>query len=479
MPRHSDFPRRDFHPRRDYRRRAGWWRHGAAVSALVAVVVLVLGIAALQSQASKIPPPRPKIPTVKPPPPPTDPPPAPPVSISQAASNAALELAGSGDGSAIHWLPNWGLWGNHNAAPGARVNWGSPYWWQSALDLRAMIRYLEVTHNSNPIYQQLIEKTFQENISRPGTPVPLNFGNKFMDDTGWWGLAWLDAARYELDVRGDQALTAQYLRVAEWLANYMWEQPRPCHRPGIEWAKGTPADTVTNAEFVALAGGLASFLKQPGPFQDTAAASSWASRGAQIVWWLRDVNLGNVATGHVYDRYSTSCKIVGGMTIYTEGEMADALVQLGLATGNRIDFVQARRFIDYVFKPNSNSIYHGVLQQQCEAQARRCLNLTMTVDDSTVYKGLFVEAVADWEAATGSHVYDAFLRRQGDAVIDYAASDGTHLAKCQTPHECQLGLYWARPIPPDATTLGVTPGTQFSGLEALTDALAASSRSIG
>ena len=406
-----------------------------------------------------------------------DPPAKPvPANVAHAAANAATELAGSGDSSFVGWLPNWGLWGNHNAPPGARVNWGSPYWWQSALELRTLIRYLETTRDSKPLYQRVILQTFQRNVRRPGTPVPLNFTNRFMDDTAWWGLAWLEAARYELSVRGDQALATRFLKVAEWTAAYVWTRPRSCHHL-IRWETGFPPDTITNAEFIALAGELSYFLEQPGPFQDTAAASAWTSRGWQILWLLRHVNLANVHTGHVYDGYNFSCKIVGGSLVYTEGEMADALVQMGLATGRPFYFVQARRFINYALQPKSKMIAGGVLQQPCEAETRRCLNL-LSVHDSTVYKGLFVDAVADWEAATGSHVYDDFLRRQSQAVI-HAASDGTRLTSCQTPHDCQFTFYWARPAPPPSSGLAVVPGMQDSGLSVLTDELLATSGFTG
>lgn len=438
-------------------------------------IVLVLGIGGRQSEALKLDPkpvakePSPLMPsassvTIAP----AKLAPA-PITVAQAASNAAVELAGSGDGSVTRWFSDWGLWGNHDAPPGARVNWGSPYWWQSALDLRALLRYLETTHDSNPIFQQVIVQTFQRNVHRPGTPVPINFGNKFMDDTAWWGLAWVEAARYELDFRGDRALAAQFLHVAEWTANYVWAQPRSCRQQGIEWKSGSAPDTITNAEFVALAGELSYFLQQPGPFHDAAAASTWTSRGWQILWWLRHVDLANVHTGHVYDGYDAACKIVGGPLVYTEGQMADALVQMGLATGQHSYFTQAQRFIKYSFEPKFNMLSGGVLQQPCEGQAPRCLNL-ITANDSTVYKGLFVDAVADWEAATGSHAYDAFLRRQSLAVID-AASNASRLTQCQTPHDCQLTFYWSRPEAPEASQMPVGPGTQESGLSALTDEL--------
>jgi hypothetical protein len=70
-----------------------------------------------------------------------------------------------------------------------------------------------------------------------------------MDDTGWWALAWLAAARYELIVRRDDADAIRFLAVSEWDADYIARQPRRCG--GIVWRLGTPPDTVANAEYIA------------------------------------------------------------------------------------------------------------------------------------------------------------------------------------------------------------------------------------
>jgi hypothetical protein len=88
---------------------------------------------------------------------------------------------------------------------------------------------------------------------------------------------------------------------------------------------------------------------------------------------------------------------------------------------------------------------------------------------------VFVDAVADWQAATGSRRYDAFLIKQAQAIIDHSASNGAQVTACQTPHECQLGFYWSRKVPPGHTILAVGPGPQESALSALTDALSVSS----
>jgi hypothetical protein len=396
--------------------------------------------------------------------------PTPKVSISEAASNAAQELAGSGDDSTIAWSPFWGMWGKRDAPPRAERGWNSPYWWQTALDLRALIRYLDQSRNPSPVYQHIIEQTFVLNVRRPGTRMPMNFGNEFMDDTLWWGLAWLEAAHYELNVRHDTPLAARYLSVAEWDANYAWNQPRSCHQQGIEWQTGFPADTITNAEFVSLAGELAYTLERAGPFQDRSAAKRWIWRGWQIMFWLGWTHLINVHTGHVWNGYDGNCDKSGGALPYTVGETAEAFVQMGLATGLPKFFKIAQRFLEYGFSPYSKILYHGVVQEPCETEPDRCLS-GKRLSDSTAWKTMFVDAVADWQQATGSTLYDRFLTDQAHAVIDHAASNGSSLTGCQTPNDCQIGFYWAQPVPPGTTTLPVSPGTQDSGLSALTDAL--------
>jgi hypothetical protein len=135
------------------RRRIRWFQRGTVVLVLAIAAALVFGSGGFTSEASNPQPAR-HIVVAAPIPHITG-----PVTLPQAATNATVELVGSGDSSPIEWFSNWGLWGNHNAAPGARVNWGSPYWWQSALDLRALVRYLEKTRDPNPIYQQVIVGT--------------------------------------------------------------------------------------------------------------------------------------------------------------------------------------------------------------------------------------------------------------------------------------------------------------------------------
>jgi len=381
--------------------------------------------------------------------------------LRQAATNAAVELAGSGDGSIVAWNAQTGLWGDGNPAA----------WWQSAIDLYTLVRYLEATGTTAPAYQQLIATTYRINIRLPGTNMPRDFANEYMDDTGWWGVAWLEAAEYELLYRHDLADARRYLAVAEWDARYIYSQPRPCHTQGIEWQVAYPPDTITNAEFVTLAARLALFLRQPGPLHDAAAAAKWLKDASRILGWMEGSGLVNLAGGSVKDRYNGRCQPVGGALTYTEGEVAEALVRMGEATNNPSYYNQAAAFLNHIMNRSSHMLAGGVLQDPCEAQRGLCSAGGWQAIDQTIYKGVVVDAVADWALATNSSTYDAFLQLQAKAVVDNAASDGRTPSSCQTPHTCQIGFYWSRKVPPAQAPIPVNAGTQAAGLAALVDAL--------
>jgi Glycosyl hydrolase family 76 len=393
-------------------------------------------------------------------------------SLAAAADNAARELAGSGDRSVVSAQPSTGLWTRRYHPRGMGADWRAPQWWQSALALTSLIRYLQESRDTQPAYQQVITRAYQLNINLPGTLEPHDFINEFMDDTAWWGIAWADAARYELTVRDDAAAARRYLALAETEARYIYARPRPCHTQGIEWQADYPPDTITNEEFVALAAQLAELRQAPGPLYNMGHADGWLADADQILSWLEHSGLVNMTAGTVRDHYNGRCQVAGGAITYTQGEMAEALTQMGLATGDAAYYGQAAVFLNRTLKPSLGSLGDGVLQQPCEADAGMCVDEGHGYDAAS-YKGLFVAAVADWTQATGAVSYDTFLLDQGRAVIANAASDGVHPTHCQTPHACQLDFYWARRVAPTRLPVQLTPGSQESGLAALTGALVA------
>jgi hypothetical protein len=381
-------------------------------------------------------------------------------SFAEAASLGLKELF-VGDPS-MSWSPRTGLWGRHTR----------PNWWQSALILQTIVRYLERTNNLDPFYQYVIDRIYQHNVYKPLSTAKRNFANEFMDDTAWWGMAWLEAARYELYYRHDQAEAAKFLAVAEYDERYIVAAPRQCG--GMVWALRRAPDMVTSAEFISLAARLSSFLQRPGVFHDAAKAAQFLTDARYVLHWLEHSGMVDVRWGYVVDRINGGCHdFIGGPLTYTEGEMSDALTQMGIATHEPIYFKQAARFIRYVLNYKSGLIAHGILQEHCESLSGACGHNRNRLD-IPAFKGIFIKAVADWRAATRRPYFGRFLRNQAVAVVDNAVvNNDNRPANCAVPDSCRFAFLWGRQLDPGPPPVPVTGASQASALDALTAVLPA------
>ncbi len=379
-------------------------------------------------------------------------------SFAVAAARGVRELLGA-DG-AVAWNPRTGLWGGHTR----------PNWWQSALATQTLVRYLERSGNVDPRYQRVLLRIYDRNVYKPLSTAKRDFANEFMDDTAWWGLAWLEASRYELYFRHDVADARKFLAVAEYDAQYIVAAPRQCG--GIVWALRRSPDMVTSAEFVSLAAKLASYRQAPGVFHDPAKAEQWLTDARYTFDWLKHSGMVDLHMGYVLDRIDGGChKFLGGPLTYTEGEMADALVQLGAAEHKPFYFRLASRFIRYVLNYKSGLIAHGILQEHCEGLADACRKHRNRLD-IPAFKGIFIQAVADWSQATGRKTFVRFLENQAAAVVDNAVvAHGNQPGSCSTPSTCQFAFIWGKPLDAGPAPIPVTVASQESALDALTTVL--------
>jgi hypothetical protein len=387
----------------------------------------------------------------------------PTVSFAEAARNGVDQLIGLGGHTAASQNPQDGLWGGHILSN----------WWQSALALWSLVRYLERTDNTSAVYQRSIMLLYDHNHIRPNTHAPLDFANEFNDDTGWWGVAWLEAARYELYVRHDRTDASKFLGVAEWDAKFIDAQNRRCG--GIEWGMGKPPDTITTSEYMALTAGLSGFRGQPGPFHSAAMSLHWLRAAESSLAYMETTNLINTSMGRVNDsliqHHSGACTPYGRPITYTQGEVADALIQLGLAMHQPAYFRDARRFIDYGIGSEAGLTRNGVLREHCEDVQGNC-NKSASRYDYPAYKGILVNAIADYDTATGTNRYAAFLQHQAKAVVtDGLIGHGADL--CHTAANCFFSFYWSPPPQLVSWALRITLGGQESGIDALTSVLPA------
>jgi hypothetical protein len=397
------------------------------------------------------------------------------------AYQGVQEFIGSGDGSPVAWSSSTGLWGNGTG----------PYWWQSAVGIGTLARYGQQTGQLGSPINNVLTRTYQAN-DQSGNG---NFTNNYMDDTAWWGLGWLEAAQYELDVRSDQTDAGHFLSVAEHDASYINQQSKVCG--GIPWSVNPTSapHTISQATFISLAAGLASFLDASGPFQNTRKASTYL-REAQSAWnWLASSGLVDTSSGKVtYDSIgsTSNCQdFAGGPVTYTQGEVADALVQLGRASGNDAYDGYAANFLNWAINPgspdfspfvcdssNNNSSSNVpactedflMLQDRCEIYSINC-SANSNQLDVTAFKGIFIQGMSDYVSITGDTQFNTFIQDQPTALIDnndwYGATESPpESSPCSSPTACQFGRSYARVEPPE-----LTEGTQESALNALTAAL--------
>lgn len=391
------------------------------------------------------------------------------------AYQGVQEFIGSGDGSPVAWSSSTGLWGNGTG----------PYWWQSALGISTLASYGQRTAELQSSIQTVLTRTYQANDQH-------NFTDNYMDDTAWWGLGWLAAAQYELNVRGDQTDASNFLTVAQKDANYIAQQGTVCG--GIPWSVNpqTAPHTISQATYIALTAELAHFLNASGPFQNTRRAKTYL-RNAQNAWnWLASSGLVDTSSGKVtYDSIASTsnCQaFAGGPVTYTQGEVAGALAQLGSAAGNTAYYSYAANFLNWAINPASpvlspfvcDSSYDNssssvpsctegflMLQDRCEIYSVNC-SANSNQADVTAFKGIFIQGMSDYASVTRDPQFNTFIQNQPTAIINNNDVSGASASSpaCGSPTACQFGRSWARVEP-----LELTEGTQQSALNALTAAL--------
>ncbi|MGN6168782.1 MAG: hypothetical protein ACTHQQ_11525, partial [Solirubrobacteraceae bacterium] len=200
--------------------------------------------------------------------------------------------------------------------------------------------------------------------------------------------------------------------------------------------------------------------------------------------WIRQSGLLNMRKGRVGGRMTRSCKAIDGPLTYTEGEMAEALIQMGNALHRPAYYRQAVRFLNFattVGGPSHMVTRHGIMQQPCESKPSLCVprrhrgrlsgTPTETWLDQLSYKGILAQAINDYVSATGSQRFAVFLRRQATAIVHNAIRDPKgRPGDCSSPGKCQFVFYWAWPLSPRRPMIANT-ATEMSALDVLTGVL--------
>ena len=312
------------------------------------------------------------------------------------------------------------LMGSYNSSTGLIGN----TWWQAAVALSTLMTYQQATGDTQ--YSYAISAAFNDNKSG-------NFENSYMDDTGWWGLAWLQA----YNITGN----TQYLQMAETDANYIHGYWSSECGGGVWWnTSATYKAAIANELFLDLTAGLHNAISGDTTYLSWAKAEwSWFSSSGMInSKYLVNDGLSISSNG--------TCSNNGGTTwTYNQGVILAGLTQLYQATGNSSLLTEAQNIADAAIL-NHNAT--GVLNEPC----------TTCDSDQESFKGIFVRGLKELSNELNTEWYASFFENQVNSIIPNDTNSGN-----------QMGFLWQGPVsdPNASPNDGITSYSQASAEDAL------------
>jgi predicted alpha-1,6-mannanase (GH76 family) len=286
--------------------------------------------------------------------------------------------------------------------------WRTAGWWNAANALTAVIAYTERTGDKT--YAGVPNRTFRSARRRNR-----DFVNKFFDDNGWWGLAWVAA----YDLTGE----TRYLDAARKIfANMVTGWDDTCGG-GVWWNIDRKyKNAITNELFLTLAARL---------HQRTGEREylDWALR--EWDWFSARSLIG--PSGLINDGLTSECVNNGGLTwTYNQGVVLGGLAALHEITGEAAYLRQAEAIADAALGVLVTSQAEGTpgILFECEE-----LGTDPGDADRPQFKGIFMRNLYDLNRLSHRPAYSQFIRANARSIWDHGRNDKN-----------QFGLHWAGPF---------------------------------
>ncbi|WNI34315.1 glycoside hydrolase family 76 protein [Streptomyces sp. ITFR-6] len=263
---------------------------------------------------------------------------------------------------------------------------GGNGWWTAANALTAVIDNSRISGMGS--YTYAIAETYDKNIDAQGG----QFRNEYLDDTGWWGLAWIDA----YDVTGD----SRYLETARADADHMNANWNDTCGGGVRWSTdGNYKNAVTNELYLQLNSALHNRIPGDSAYLDR-AKSEWD--------WFRNSGMIN-GDRMINDGLTDGCANNGQPTwTYNQGVILGALTEFHTATGDDGLLTTARELAD---SSTTRLETDGVLREPGEGDS--------CTGDGPSFKGAYVRGLGALNRRLSDHPYAPALTRWADSAYDH------------------------------------------------------------
>lgn len=299
-------------------------------------------------------------------------------------------------------------------------------WWQSAVALSTLETYEQATGDRS--YEEAIPVSFAHYAHT-------DFEDAYNDDTGWWGLAWLQA--YQL-TRSRLPRASDYLAMAETIADHIHKFWDGRCGGGVWWTTArTYKNAITNEIFLELTAWLHTSV--PG---DTKYL-----RWAEAEWaWFKGSGMIN-ASDLVNDGLDQRCANNHDTTwTYNQGVILAGLARLYQATRTTGQLREAEAIARAAI---SHLSVGGILREPCAGS--RCGS---NPGDVQSFKGIFTRDLKVLAVTARTSQFDSFFRAQARSVEDRDTRDTR-----------RLGFLWRGPV------VGLSSYSQASALDAIVAAL--------
>lgn len=266
-------------------------------------------------------------------------------------------------------------------------------WWNAANAITALADYERIADDTT--YVSAIANTFAK--AQTGSSGHATFTNMFYDDTGWWGLAWIDA----YDLTGNQA----YLSMAETIFTYMtggWDTAA-CGG-GMWWnTTRTYKNAITNELFLTVAAKLANRTS------GAAAAGYLAWAQKEWSWFLASgmINSSGLINDGLNAGNPAACRNNNGIVwSYNQGVILDGLVELSQAASDPTLLTRAKNIANAVLSPGSGMLTTGGI----------LIDHGVSGGDAPQFKGIFLRNLMALYAAAPSAQIKAFADANADSI---------------------------------------------------------------